>query len=108
MTERDNSELQDWFARSRELPSAQPFAAEVLEALCRRERRRVWLRRTAQTTLIASLLLLLPELSGPVEGLAVLPLTLLSSGAQLWPLLVLLLLCLLPLVRRHFRRTLAG
>lgn len=108
MTDGDDRELQDWFASSRELPSAQPFTAGGVEALRRRERRRVWLRGTAQATLIASLLLLLPELAGPAEGLAALPLTLLSSGARLWPLFVLLLLCLLPLLRRRLHRSLTG
>lgn len=64
MTDGDDRELQDWFASSRELPSAQRFTA--------------------------------------------LPLTLLSSGARLWPLFVLLLLCLLPLLRRRLHRSLTG
>lgn len=90
MNERHDGVLQEWFDRSKQLPPGEPFVAMVLVQVRRKERRLQVLRCLAVSTILASISLLLPELVGPLNTLASLPVMILAAAGSYWPLLVML------------------
>jgi hypothetical protein len=90
MSEDRERDLQDWFNRSiQELPR-QPFTLQVVEKVKRKERIRQLQRHAALLVAVFSVGLLLPELIGPLNRLAALPMTVIAASGEQWPLLVLL------------------
>lgn len=81
-------DVQDWFDRSAEELSRQPFVPAVLKQVRRREQYLRWRRHAALLVALASFCLLLPELIGLLNWLATLPLAVVEVGSRQWPLLV--------------------
>jgi hypothetical protein len=103
MNEDREPDLQQWFDRSAtELPR-QPFALKVLEEVKRKERHRRLQRYAAALVAVFSVSLLIPQLIGPLNTLAALPMKAMAACGDQWPFVVLLVAGLIYLLVNRAR-----